>query len=277
MQTKTKNTSLSNKAAQKERAAQLAKQRQQQQQLVLFIGAIALLVVVLGAIFISTRPPEAVVPAEASTLYEGIPSGTTNDPKYPIQFPYLGNLNAPVKIEEVSSFSCPVCKNYHDTIIVNLMDKIKAGDLLYVYMPTTLTGDYSPTQVQTVTQAAFCVNQQGKFWQMHEILFNWQGKYAGGTADTGRLNAAASALGVDIGKFSACMGNSDIRKYIDDSNTYVSNDRKMTGTPAVFMYVNGVQVQPPNPDSRTTPGSVASLGVGELRGIIESAVAAKKS
>lgn len=275
MQTKAKNTSISTKSAQKERAAQLAKQRQQQQQLILLVGAVALLVVVIGMIVIASRPPEAVVAPEVRSRFDGIPSGITNDPKYPIQFPYLGDPNAPVKLEEIASLSCPVCKQYHDQIIVNLVDKLKAGNLQYIYIPTTLTGDYTASQVQAVTAAALCANQQGKFWPMEEILFDWQGKYAGNTADTGRLNAAASALGLDMNKFSACLGSSEIKKYIDDSNSYV-NVRGMTGTPAVFLFVNGQQVQPPNPDSRTTPGSVGNLSVGELRGIIESAVAAKK-
>ncbi len=187
MQSKAKNTSISSKAAQRERAAQMAQQRAQQARLLLFIGAFAVLVAVIVVILIASRPADAPIPAEASTRYEGLTVGMTTDPKYPLAFPTIGDPNAPVKIEEISSFACPVCLRYHDDIFVNVLDKIKAGQVQYIYIPTTLTGDYTPAQTQAVTQAAYCAMQQNKFWQMNDILYLWQKTYGVSAADQARL------------------------------------------------------------------------------------------
>lgn len=265
------NTSLPNKEKLRAQQAALEAQRQRNQTIVGLVVALVFLVVVIGVIVTANRPAEAFVDtAEIAKKLDGIQSGTTKAGQYPLIFPTLGNPDAPVRMEEVSSFACPACKSYHDSAITNLFDKMKSGQLYYVYFPTTRTGDYTLDGKVLVTAAGYCAMNQGKFWQMHEILFDWQGRYGADTPTRARMNAGAEKLGLDMGKFASCMDSKDTQKYIDDSDKYVSDVRKMASTPSIFMYVRGEQIKPQDNKSNT-PDSLNGLALPELRGIIESA------
>lgn len=267
-------------AAKKKRKEEMELKRQQAQQAqrtVLFIGAVVVLAVIVVGIFLASRPPDVTFPSDLGAQYVGIPSGTTSvgpSGNYPVAFPYLGSPTAPVKIEEISSFSCPFCLQYHDDHFTQILDEIKAGRAQYIYIDTTRTGDFD---AQPGSEAAVCASQQGQFWTMQDILFDWQKRYGAGAADRSRLEAAAQKLGLDMGKFDSCMTNSQTAQYVVSSSDYASNNLHLVGTPSIFVYVNGKQIQP-TPDqtsSSTTPGSVAALSIGNLRGIIEAAVPSK--
>jgi protein-disulfide isomerase len=253
---------VSEKQALKQRQAARKKQAQRQQQIILAVLAVALLVGVLLIVFLQTRPVEAIIPDTVMTRYSDFTSknlvGVT-----PEGYPYLGAADAPVLMEEIASFSCPFCKAYHDGTVVSILDEIKAGRVKYVYIPVTSIGDY---EVNTATEAALCAAQQNKFWEMNDILFDWQGRYAAGTNDGSRLANAAGQIGLDMGKYNACMGSSAPKDTIAKGEE-AARTRGLTGTPTI--YIDGQQIQPAlnggNPPS-----------VSELRGLIESKAAAKK-
>jgi protein-disulfide isomerase len=259
------------------RQAALEAERKRNQAILLTVGALAVLVIVILVIVLSSRPAEAEVDLAAlSKKLDGLTSGTTKDGQYPLIFPTLGNPDAPVRMEEISSFACPACKSYHDQVITNIFDKIKSGDLYYVYFPTTRTGDYTEAGKYLVTYAGYCAMQQNKFWQMHEVLFDWQGRYGAATPDRGRIQAGAEKLGMDMGKFNTCLDSKEAKDYVDASDKYVSDIRKMASTPSIFIYEKGVQIKPPTQQSNT-PDSLNSLSIAEIRGIIEKNSATKPS
>jgi len=267
-------SSIQGRADIKARQAALEAQRKRNQQVVLFVGAVAALAIVVLVIVLSSRPAEAPVDTAAlAKKLDGLAFGSTKEGEYPLVFPALGDPNAPIRMEEISSFACPACKSYHDGVIVNLLDKVRAGQLYYVYMPTTRTGDYDAAGKNLVTQTGYCAWQQGKFWQMHEVLFDWQGTFGAATPDKARLRSGAEKLGMDLGKYDSCMSDRVTQKYIDDSDNYVSTTRKMGSTPSIFLFVRGTQIKPPT-QSSSTPDSLNGLGLGELRGIIEANAAA---
>jgi protein-disulfide isomerase len=255
-------TGISEKQALKQRQAARKQQAQRQQQMILAVLAFVLLAGVLLIVFLQTRPVEAIIPETALTHYDGLASnnlvGTT-----PEGFPYMGAANAPVLIEEVSSFSCPFCKAYHDNTTVNLIDEIKAGRAKFVYIPVTSIGDFD---VQGLTEAAMCAAQQNKFWEMHDVLFSWQDRYAAGGNDSRRLTSAASQLGMDVGQFSSCLGSQTVKDVINKGEE-TARTRGITGTPTIFL--DGVMIQPAAPGGK-------SPDLNELRGLIESKAAAKQ-
>jgi protein-disulfide isomerase len=201
---------------------------------------------------------DAVIPDYLSTRYAGIPTGTTTAPDYPVAYPYLGNPNAPIKIEQISNYSCSHCRDFYDSTIVEILDEIRAGRVQYVFIPVVFTVAFDPTNG---TKAAICALRQEKFWQMHDILFDWQDRYGTGAADMDRLRAAARKLGLDMAAFDTCMVSSETRQYIDVTLDY-AHKRGMTATPLVF--VNGKQIQPTLPDE-------LPLTLDDLRATIEAA------
>jgi protein-disulfide isomerase len=266
---------VSAKQSARERRALQQQRQERQQRILLTIVAVALLIGVVGVIAVTVisanttaSPEDAYIPPDALTRYTDFAQqklmGTTPD-----GFPYLGAENAPVLLEEVSSLSCIACKQYHDGVIVNLLDEIKAGRLKYVYIPVTKTGEFDP---EGITLGTFCAAQQGKFWEMQDIAFDWQTRYQSGANDTARLKTVAQSLGLDTAKFSNCLTNNSVKDIIDKGDalfgTRVKPDTSgATGTPTLFL--DGEQIQP-RPDGNASPN------LNELRGIIEQKAAAKK-
>ncbi len=87
--------------------------------------------------------------------------------------PILGNKNAPVTIIEFADFQCPFCeqwfKNVEGQIIKNYVDTGKAK---FAFRNYAFLGQDSVT----AAEGAYCANEQGKFWQYHDYLYNHQGQ-----------------------------------------------------------------------------------------------------
>lgn len=249
---------VSAKAAVKARREAEARRRQQQQRILLAIAAVTVLAVVAIIILIQIQPVEAAIPDEVKTAYQGIPSGRTADGFY-----FIGAENAATTIEEFSSFSCSACLNYHKSTFKNLVDKFKDGSLKFVYLPLTKYGSYL---ADGQARGAICAGEQGKFWEMHDVMFDWQGRYGNGANDYRRLTNAAAALGLDTAKFGACLTADSTTQLITKAEE-IATARGVNSTPHVFL--NGQKVYPDMAGRDQPPG------LNEIRGLIEANAAAK--
>jgi protein-disulfide isomerase len=86
--------------------------------------------------------------------------------------------------------------------------------------------------------ASMCANEQGKFWEMHDKIF--ENNRALNDPD---LEANAQALGLDMGKFKECYSANKFKNQIEtDQRTAVQLGAR--GTPAFFIngrYLSGAQ------------------------------------
>ena len=251
-------TSVSAKRSAKQRREAERRRRQQQQQTLLIIGAVAVVGVVLIAILVSGRPVEAVIPAGAGEAYVDIPAeyfGQTEDGFY-----FIGAPDAPVVIEDFSSFSCSACRSYHSSYFRPILDKIRNGDVRFVYIPLTTFGSFESSNM---SRAAICAGDQGRFWQMADVLFDWQGRYGITANDPRRLSAAAEQLGLDVARFDSCFGSAETTAILDRASS-ARAARNVDSTPSVFL--DGARIYPQTDDGGNGPT------LAELRGIIESRV-----
>lgn len=221
----TKPTS-SAKAA-KIRREEREKQRRRQQQQYIVIGLVVAAVLVVGLFIISSRPADAPIPEGVTEKYDGFEIGTTSE-----NFPRLGAADAPVQIEEFSSFSCPGCKSFHDEVFPAILERVRAGHVAFTYVPM-LTG--SIENAEGAARAALCAGEQGKFWEMHDVLFDWHGRYVNNAFTSNRLSSGAEALGLNIGTFNSCFSSEKITNIIS-----VANAKGIQSTPTVR--VNGQTV-----------------------------------
>ncbi len=257
----TDTASTGTKMSAKERRALHVRQQQRQQQIILGVLAVVLLIGVIAFVVISLQPPEATIPDGVQTRYADFESqklmGVTSE-----GYPFLGAATAPVTIEQFGSFSCPHCLEYHDQVFVNILDEIKAGRAKFVFIPEPSYGGFNS---EPATRAALCAAPQGKFWEMHDVLYSWQTRYATGMNDDRRLSAMAQKLGLDTGALSSCLNSSATTATLTAASNEATK-RNVAATPTIF--VNGIQISPPL-------GNAQSPSLGELRGMIEQGSAAK--
>ena len=114
---------------------------------------------------------------------------------------FRGEAGASLAIIEYADFECPFCRRFeHDTYPQIRDAYIKTGKVKYFYRDFPLAfHEHS----MSAAQAAHCAGEQGKFWEMHDSLFEEPAALS--VADVQRR---AGALGLDVGRLEACVSAS---------------------------------------------------------------------
>lgn len=150
--------------------------------------------------------------------------------------PEKGNMSASVTIVEFSDFQCPACQSFFDSSYKRLMqDYVSTGKVRYVFRDFPLE---MHNNAIIAAEAAQCANDQGIFWEMHDLLFQNQDKL-----DLGSLKKYATQLGLGIEEFNSCL---DSRKYVSKIQASLQEgiDYGVQGTPSLF--VNGIMLTGPS-------------------------------
>jgi protein-disulfide isomerase len=155
--------------------------------------------------------------------------------------PSLGKSDAKVTIVEFADFQCPFCKQYYQKTFNEIKTKyIDTGKVKYVFMHFPLTQIHVNAQISGV--ASECANQQGKFWEYHDILYT-QGQSNGDGLDKASLEKYADQLALNKGtlgfgknKFNQCLESNATLKTVQADQAEGSKDG-ITGTPSFF--ING--------------------------------------
>ena len=79
-----------------------------------------------------------------------------------------GNPNARVMIAEFSDFQCPFCKQWTDTNVKNIRTKL-GKDVAFAFLHFPIVQIHP--NAANAGAVAICAGEQGKFWQMHDLLF----------------------------------------------------------------------------------------------------------
>ncbi len=219
----------------RERRLQREKEQRRQRQIALVVGLVVVAVVAAIVFFVAQQPAEAAISQEAIDLYAGIPQSETAE-----GFPVLGNPDAPVEVIEYSSFDCPHCRDFHETVTPSLVERVRAGEISFTYVPLYGTGGI--TNGEGAARAAICAGEQGQFWPMHSALFEWQGLYVNQAFAGSRLATGATNLGLDRGQWDTCFNSDATSAVINAARAKVASMTEFTGTP--FVTVNGTTVSP---------------------------------
>jgi len=125
-----------------------------------------------------------------------------------------GNPDAKVQIIEFSDFQCPFCKKGAETL-EKVYEKYKNDvNITFQHIPLSSIHPYA----LSAAKAAEAAGYQGKFWEMHDLLFANQSNLT--AAD---LNTYAKKLGLDIDKFNQYMGNKNIAEKIAKGVSSIEN------------------------------------------------------
>lgn len=149
--------------------------------------------------------------------------------------PQKGAKDGKIKIIEFADYQCPFCAQANatiDKVLETYKDKV-----LFVYRDFPLTIHQNAFQA---AEAADCAGDQGKYWEMHDLLYNNQNNL-----DLKNLKEFALRLGLDSTRFNDCLDSekfkSEVQYDLDDGIQY-----QVDSTPTFF--VNGHRLKGPTYD-----------------------------
>ena len=118
--------------------------------------------------------------------------------------PILGDSNAAITILEWGDYQCTFCYKFHqNTLDIIEEDFIKTGKVKMVFKDFPLNGPDS----FLAAEAAYCAEDQGKYWQYHDELYkNWGGERTGWITRES-LDMFAMTVGLNLDEFNTCLDN----------------------------------------------------------------------
>ncbi len=149
----------------------------------------------------------------------------------------LGNPEAKVTLVEYADFECPACEAYYPLIkqlTTDYKDKVR---FVYRHFPLPQHANAIPTAL--ATEAA---SNQGKFWEMHDIIFDKHEEWQDLKDPTSVLVGYAKQLNLDIPRFQSDMNSGATKKIVDDDKASAVAEN-LPGTPSFF--VNGTYIKNP--------------------------------
>ncbi len=179
----------------------------QQQQQAKLIEALRDELFAEAGVVILLQPPRAVV---------AIPEGT----------PSRGPVSAPIVLVEYTDYQCPYCSRAQPTIDA-VMERYD-GQVRHVFKNLPLP---MHQQAQLAGEAALCAQDQGKFWEFHDWLFENQR-----TMNRESMITEAGELGMNADLFTACISDGTYQAKVD-ADMKEARGFGITGTPG-FM-ING--------------------------------------
>jgi len=136
----------------------------------------------------------AVIPSEQSVILERADRARVK-----------GDEGAPIRIVEISDFECPFCARFYEEsyrAIDSLYVRTGIARYLWISFPNSTHARAWPA-----IEAAFCAGAAGRFWPMHDILFERREEWAEAADPNGLFRAYAEEIGVEGESFEACLRN----------------------------------------------------------------------
>ncbi len=149
--------------------------------------------------------------------------------------PVKGNPNAPVTVVEFSDFQCPFClRFFQQTLPLIEKNYIDTGKIKFIYKDFPLDSIHPNARPAHI--AAECADEQGKFWEYHDLLFQNQAKWQGLASSKLQkiLTKYAANLGLQGASFESCMQSQEIADEVH-ADFLQAAQYGATGTPTFFI------------------------------------------
>jgi protein-disulfide isomerase len=184
---------------------------------------------------------EQMVNQAVETQVQALIPTTTPIPPTPTRIPnpvaddgdaFLGPEDAAVTIVEFSDFQCSYCGKFYDETLPRIREAYP-DQVKFVYRDFPIFGEDSAR----AAMAAECAEEQGKFWEMHNYLFDTHNAAEPVTMDQSTLVSIAGELDMDTDAFSECLSS---ERYMEEVlNDYqTAQQYGFRGTPGFV--INGV-------------------------------------
>ncbi|HJU75718.1 MAG TPA: thioredoxin domain-containing protein [Gemmatimonadaceae bacterium] len=188
----------------------------------LILGAVA----VLGAVFLYYQTRDA-----------GVTQATAIDPNVPLpkaEGYLLGDTNAPVQVVEYADFECPVCAYFATVTEPDVRKRlVETGQVSLRYMHYHIP---SHPNTWAASHAAACANEQGKFWEMHDAIYETQDQWAGTATRRPKpvFKQLAERIALDVRQWESCFDSQKFQAQLMASQQDAER-RQVRGTPTFII------------------------------------------
>lgn len=219
----------------------------------------AAVIAIIGGLVIfsrATNPPADVSNVDVNSI---IAASTQNGN---IGDHVLGTAGGKVTIIEYGDFQCPSCGAAHPQIKA-IAEEYK-DKIAFVFRNFPLTTIHP--NARAASAAAEAAGLQGKYWEMHDLLFESQSEWSSlaATERTDTFKAYAEEIGLDLTKFASDLASSNVNQKISFDQA-LGKKVSITATPTFFL--NGEQLEP------SVANAVVQGSTTELKALIESKLA----
>lgn len=149
-----------------------------------------------------------------------------------------GNLEASVVVMEYSDFQCPACRSYYP--MVKQLTTEFEDRAIFVFRHFPLLSIHP--NAEFAARAAEAAGEQGKFWEMHDILYEKQNEWARVANVTPLFESYATLLALDLEKFKTDFSSDAVKDFVRAQRVHAVQ-AGLQGTPSFF--VDGEQIRNP--------------------------------
>jgi formate-nitrite transporter family protein len=198
----------------------------------IIIAAVAVLTAGIATLIYrgKMQPPPTPVPTASGSTAPAVPTPAPEDPSH-----VRGPANAPVTLEIYGDFQCPSC-----AVVSKGIDELEeqhAGQMRVIFHQFPLSMHKHAMQAALAAEAA---GIQGKFWQMHDILYENQPAWGEATTVNFLFDSYAEKIGLDVARYRADRQALDLRMRVREA-VAAGDSRGIKSTPTVF--INGKQLR----------------------------------
>ena len=173
----------------------------------------------------------------------------------------FGKTDSKVVLIEYGDFQCPSCGAAHPQI-KELTEEYE-GKILFIFRNFPLTTIHP--NARAAAAAVEAAGLQGKYWEMHNVVFESQGEWdtLTGTARTDKFTEYATGLGINKDTFLKDLAGSQVNQKISFDQA-LAKKVKVDATPT--FYLNGSKL-----DSAVS-GAVVQGNTDQLKALIDKAL-----
>lgn len=160
----------------------------------------------------------------------------------------FGNAESPVVLMEYGDYQCPGCGTVAP-VLEQLSKKYK-DKMAFVFRNFPLSSIHP--NARAAAAAAEAAGLQGKFWEMHDLIYDNQDAWAslGGGERTETFKSYAKSLGLDTTKWQEDLTSTAVTEKIN-YDTALGQKMGVSGTPSLFM--NGQAIDKYVADGKLVP------------------------
>lgn len=191
-----------------------------------FAMILAAIVVVLGGVFWFTKD-------KSTTKTNG------NTSTAALSNHVIGANAKKVNLTEYGDFQCPACGAYHP-VIKQVIEKYK-NDIVFQFRNFPLTSLHQ--NARAAARAAEAADKQGKYWEMHDVLYEQQKSWETSSNASSVFEGYAAQLGLNIDTYKKDYASNEVNDVI---NADYNEGQKLniTGTPTFFLQGKKIEDTP---------------------------------